>query len=281
MLNEPEELDIPEERQAPRRRANDLDGATWTRYSISVWSDIRKTPDEVALHHPAMFPIALASRLIACFTTANDKTVLDPFAGVGTTPIAAELAGKRGVGIELEPKFAKIARERPTAVELWAPAGKGKREIFTDDARHLGKYVRDGEADLVVTSPPYWDILLQRRTADSKAIRHYGDEEADLGKIADYKEFIEALGRVFDLVFRALRPGAYCCVVVMDLRKQNHFYPYHADLAARLQQSGFIFDDMVIWDRRLEYNNLRPLGYPYVFRVNKTHEFILVFQKPR
>jgi len=26
------------------KRANDLDGATWTRYSISIWSDLRKTP---------------------------------------------------------------------------------------------------------------------------------------------------------------------------------------------------------------------------------------------
>ncbi len=30
-----------------RRRGNELDGKTWTRYSISVWSDIRKTPEEI------------------------------------------------------------------------------------------------------------------------------------------------------------------------------------------------------------------------------------------
>ena len=46
-----------------RRRANALDGKTWTRYSISVWSDIKKTAEENALKHPAMFPIALAQRV--------------------------------------------------------------------------------------------------------------------------------------------------------------------------------------------------------------------------
>ncbi len=37
----------------------------------------------------------------------------------------------------------------------------------------------------------------------------------------------------------------------------------------------------MIWDRRGEYNNLRPLGFPAVFRINKTHEFVLIFRKPR
>ena len=60
------------------KRANDLDGATWTRYSISIWSDLRKTPEEAALKHPAMFPMALPARLIECFTRRG-MTVLDPF----------------------------------------------------------------------------------------------------------------------------------------------------------------------------------------------------------
>jgi hypothetical protein len=47
-----------------------------------------------------------------------------------------------------------------------------------------------------------------------------------------------------------------------------------------LQRRGFR-RDIIIWDRRQDYNNFRPLGYPAVFRVNKAHEFILIFQKPR
>ena len=79
---------------------------------------------------------------------------------------------------------------------------------------------------------------------------------------------------------RALKPGAYCCVVVMDLRKGDRLYPLHVDLGARLGDLGFICDDLIIWDRRGEYNNLRPLGYPSVFRVNRVHEYVLIFQKP-
>ena len=49
------------------RRGNDLDGATWTRYSISVWNDIRKNSTEVRTKHPAMFPTSLVSRLNRVF----------------------------------------------------------------------------------------------------------------------------------------------------------------------------------------------------------------------
>jgi hypothetical protein len=49
----------------------------------------------------------------------------------------------------------------------------------------------------VVTSPPYWDILLEKRTADYKPIRHYGDEERDLGKIDDYDQFLWELQGIF------------------------------------------------------------------------------------
>lgn len=47
-----------------------------------------------------------------------------------------------------------------------------------------------------------------------------------------------------------------------------------------MEHIGFIYDDLIIWDRRHEYNNLKPLGYPAVFRINKIHEYILIFKKP-
>ena len=65
----------------------------------------------------------------------------------------------------------------------------------------------------------------------------------------------------------------------MDIRKKNKFYPFHSDLANRMVEIGFSFEDIIIWDRQHEYNNMRPLGYPYAFRVNKVHEYILIFKK--
>lgn len=284
------ELDTParDVKRAPRiqavngRRANDLDGARWTRYSISVWSDIHKTAEEKALGHPAMFPLALATRLIECFTRQSQRVILDPFSGIGTTAIAAESLGKVGIGIEINPEYVRKAKYRPVGLFVGVDEGEvgARREIIEGNAMHLLDFVEADSVDMVVTSPPYWDILLQDRSADNKEIRHYGDAPQDLGKIRDYRQFLAALQRVFEQVFIAMKAGSYCCVVVMDLRKKDKFFPYHSDIAEFMQASGFIYDDIIIWDRRHEYNNLKPLGYPSKFRINKTHEYILIFQKP-
>ena len=263
-----------------KRRANDLDGAAWLRNSISVWDDIRKTSEEASLGHPALFPTQLVTRLIESFTTSEQRLILDPFTGVGSTVIAAEALGKVGVGLDLSPEFIQTARTRPRPMATnGAPVGE--RQLHVADAMSVLDYVDPGTVDMVVTSPPYWDILLRDRTADYKETRHYGEAERDLGRIPDYEEFLDSLASVFERVFTALKPGAYCCVVVMDLRKKNRFYPFHSDLARKLEGVGFLFDDIIIWLRGHEYNNLRPLGHPSVFRVNKVHEYITIFQKPR
>jgi DNA modification methylase len=258
-----------------KRRANNLDGKAWTRYSISLWSDIKKTKEEEELKHPAMFPVQLVTRLLECYTNDEDRIVLDPFAGVGSTIVAAHRAGKTGIGIEIEKKFVEKGLAR---IDRFL--GDTGSTIHQTDAKNLLQFVQPESVDFVVTSPPYWDILLQKRTADYKEIRHYGEAQEDLGKIADYWDFLTAVDKVFKLVLEALKPGKFCCVVVMDLRKGPNFYPYHADLGRLLHASGFEYEDILIWDRRHEYNNMRPLGYPYRFRVNKAHEYILVYRKP-
>lgn len=265
-----------------KKRANDLDGKTWTRNSISIWSDIRKTSEEAALKHPAMFPAALAARLIESFTNERDRIVFDPFAGIGSTVIAAKQSGKIGIGTELSDKFAAIAQRRVEQGTLLDDESRvGKGVVHQADAVNLLQHVEKESVDFVVTSPPYWDILNKRRSADYKEIRHYGNYENDLGAIASYEEFLKKLKKIFEQVCEAMRPGAYCCVVVMDIRKKDKFYPFHSDVARFMQEIGFIYDDVIIWDRRHEYNNMRPLGYPAVFRVNKAHEYIVIFQKPK
>ena len=267
------------ETKKTQKQANELDGKTWLRYSVSVWSDIKKTKEEIALKHPAMFPGMLAKRLIECFTPPEASLILDPFAGIGSTLLAAKELGKDAIGLEISPEFAQIAERR---VDQMLPfAGQTETKIHIADSRELYQYVSPNSVDMVVTSPPYWDILLQKRTADNKEQRDYGEVLADLGKIRNYEKFLLELRKIFEQVYNVMKPNSYCCVIVMDLRKKNRFYPYHIDISQFMQEVGFIFDDLMIWNRGQEYNNLRPLGYPSVFRVNKVHEFILIFQKPK
>jgi DNA modification methylase len=262
-------------------RTNDLDGATWLKYSVSVWDDLGKTQEEYAFAHPAMFPSELPDRLIQMFMTRNaEKTILDPFMGSGATLVAAVNNHKLGVGFELYDDFIQLAQKRLTGTLNFSEKPKEFR-IIKDDARNLKNYFEPESIDMCITSPPYWNILSQKRTADYKEIRKYGDAEKDLGEIASYQDFLAELQKVFKQVFVALKPNSYCVVNVMDLRKQADFYAYHVDVIDFMRQIGFDLDDIIIWNRNKEYNNLRPLGYPFVFRVNKVHEFILIFKKPK
>ncbi len=264
-----------------RKRCNRLDGKTWTRYSISVWSDLRRSIPESRLNHPAAFPLQLAGRCIEIFTAAPGEVVLDPFAGTGTTLLGAYNLGRQGVGFEIYERYLALFEQRLRSEEA-APAGSRfpRPRLYHDNALNLGHYLEPNSVDFILTSPPYWDILLAKRSADRRRQRDYGEHAADLGRSGDYRSFLESLTAVFREAHAVLKPGRACVVVLMDLRKKNRFYPLHMDLCAALQPAGFQLEDIIIWDRRHEYNYLRPLGYPAVFRVNKVHEYLLIFSRP-
>jgi site-specific DNA-methyltransferase (adenine-specific) len=59
----------------------------------------------------ATFSMDIPTKAIKILTYKND-IVLDPFAGSGTSMVAAETLNRRWVGIELSPNYAKIANER-------------------------------------------------------------------------------------------------------------------------------------------------------------------------
>jgi len=279
-------------------RLNDLDGRTWLKYSISVWS-IAKTPEEVKLGHPAMFPLELCERLIKIYTKVGD-VVLDPFMGSGSVLVAAKKLGRKGIGFEIVPEYVELAKKRLQSVKPLAPTDLTaftqdakkleeikKRierpylepEIYLEDARNLSKYLKPESVDFCLTSPPYWNVHRRERTADRKEPRPYSNLLNDLGNIPDYNMFLNELKKVFQQVYTVLKKGKRCVVVVMDLRVEDKFIPFHMDITQMMQSVGFILEDIIIWDRRAEYNNLRPLGYPYVFIVNKVHEYVLIFRK--
>lgn len=79
-----------------------------------VWdipTDPIKRPIGCADDHPAMMPIALAEQCLA-LTSRRDSVVLDPFAGSGTTLLAAQRLGRRWVGIELKPSYVDLIEQR-------------------------------------------------------------------------------------------------------------------------------------------------------------------------
>jgi site-specific DNA-methyltransferase (adenine-specific) len=65
-------------------------------------------PGESTKHHPAPFPLELATRLVRMFSFVGD-TVLDPFCGSGTTMIAAFRTERNSIGVEIDPDYCRMA----------------------------------------------------------------------------------------------------------------------------------------------------------------------------
>jgi site-specific DNA-methyltransferase (adenine-specific) len=61
--------------------------------------------------HPAPFPLELPKRCIKLFSYVGD-TVLDPFVGSGTTLIAASMLERKGIGVDVDKGYCKLAKSR-------------------------------------------------------------------------------------------------------------------------------------------------------------------------
>ena len=72
--------------------------------------------DRSTTQHPTAKPLDLMLQLVTLFTDP-DETILDPFAGSGTTGVAALRLGRRFIGIEKDPKYFQLACDRLRAEE--------------------------------------------------------------------------------------------------------------------------------------------------------------------
>ena len=73
----------------------------WKEFTRGIWS-IRTDRDP---EHPATFPIELAERVVRLYSFVDDL-IVDPFSGTGTTTVAAEMWGRRGIGFEIAEEYA-------------------------------------------------------------------------------------------------------------------------------------------------------------------------------
>ena len=96
----------------PDRGESDIGRDEFMAGTLSIW----EIPPESAkrVGHPAPFPVALAERVVHLFSYVGD-VVLDPFAGSGTTCVAAAQHGRRYVGFDIDPAYCALAEARVRA----------------------------------------------------------------------------------------------------------------------------------------------------------------------
>jgi site-specific DNA-methyltransferase (adenine-specific) len=73
-----------------------------------VWTDVT---GQARKDHPAPYPLEIPRRLIRMFSFVGD-TVVDPFAGTGTTTLAAIETGRNSIAVEIDPGYVSIIEMR-------------------------------------------------------------------------------------------------------------------------------------------------------------------------
>jgi DNA modification methylase len=275
----PSSEEIP---QKPRlvNRLNDLSGKEWIKFTKSWFKHSPPPRDKPKLIHPAGFPETLVREFVEFFTKRN-MWVLDPFLGTGSTLLAARASGRNAVGVEINPRYASIARSRLQK----APPSDGTRQLVVQgNARGLQKIFAENnlqKADFCITSPPYWNQLkrssLRQRERKQKGLdTHYSNDPDDIGNIRGYEEFLDAQRRIFDEVYEIVKVGGYLVVVTNNVFSEGRLYPLAFDTLTTLAKTWVPKDERV-WlhdDKRL-----LPLGIYNAWVGNRSHQYCLVFRK--
>jgi modification methylase len=139
--------------------ARELPASVWltAQQPVRVQRRGRYLPESTA--HPGKMLPAIAQQAIAIYSDPGDL-VLDPMCGIGTTLVEAVHLGRRALGLELEPRWSKVAAANLAHARQHGAPGSGK--VTTGDARRLGHGVLNryrGQVQLILTSPPYGSSL--------------------------------------------------------------------------------------------------------------------------
>jgi len=284
--------DIQKKEKQRQKSFNGLTASEWTVLSRNIWDDVSSPREPHHLEHGAVYPVKLVSRLVTMYSKKGDW-VLDPFLGIGSTVVGAMELQRNAVGIELNPRFANIARDW---IEKRGGLLKtGSTEVIQGDCRQiLGELPKD-KFQLVITSPPYADFIHRSvedranthktsiiRIQNNSRVKPYGDSPKDFGNLP-YDDFLEQLEPVLADCARVTRPGGYQVWVVKDHRDTKAGIPYisvHSDLAGLAKNAGLVFHDLIIWNQN-EQRRLVLLGYPSVFYTNQNCSFLVVLRKPQ
>jgi DNA modification methylase len=184
----------------------------------------------------------LVATFLRQYTQPGDM-VLDPFAGYGTTLIAAELMDRAAYGIEFDARRARYIR-----TQIQHPA-----RLFHGDARQLLSYPLP-PIDFSITSPPFME-----RDDPEDPLANYS--VAGQG----YAAYLRGIEQIYGQLRQRLKPGARAVLEVANLKGSGGVTTLAWDVARAVSNVlTFEGETIVAWDR---------YGYGY------DHSYCLVFRK--
>ena len=264
----------------------------WIKAQMGVWRvyyEGRDVRDKEI--HPAVMPIALAKKIVELFTHKGEL-VLDPFNGIGTTLLACQDLERNAMGFDINKKYCSFAEKRLTQQKA---KGQTQQLVVNDDARNIMNYLNPESLALIVTSPPYANLLNRPRLNKSRRgndrkneqflkVEQYSQDSRDLGTLT-IETYAKQLSEIYGKMFPLLRPNGHSIINVPDMWWSNgdggkripiHIYVYHA-----MVDAGYELRNTLIWDRMNLVNRVGIFGWPSNYiTMGTTFEYLLDFWKP-
>jgi len=215
------------------------------------------------------WPPQIPRNLILRYSEKHD-VVLDPFMGGGTTLIECLLLGRNGIGIDINPFAVKLASYRikelaEAAKQTLFELPKVLIEVRLGDARDL-RFIQDETIDLICAHPPYGDTI------------HYTNGiQGDLSQINDIKLFCNEMKIIANELYRVLKHGKKCTVLIGDMRKNGAIIPLGFHIMQKFLKAGFKTHEVAIKDQHQCMTDQFWAGRRKFLRI--AHEYLFIFEK--
>ncbi|WP_052442572.1 TRM11 family SAM-dependent methyltransferase [Streptacidiphilus neutrinimicus] len=197
--------------------------------------------------HPGKMLPAIARHAIDVYTKPGD-TVLDPMCGIGTTLVEATHLGRHAIGVELEHRWAQVARGN--VMHAHRQGAQGAATVYRGDARDADRIVNPelhGSVNLLLTSPPYGaslhgQVRSTRETGQDGIVKFHDTYGTSMGNLAHAPT--DELLDSFTQILRSCRPlladGATVAVTARPWREHGELVDLPAAVVAAGQAAGLV-----------------------------------------
>jgi len=141
-----------------------------------------------------------------------------------------------------------------------------------NDARNIDNYIEKETIKLIITSPPYANLLNRKRKNKSRRgelrkndqynrVEQYSQDSRDIG-ILELDDYSNQISYIYEKLYPLLQPKGHCVINVADMWWENERIPIHISIIRALENAGFKFRNTIIWDRTNIVNSIGVFGWP-------------------
>lgn len=225
----------------------------------NVWIPTEDNGKAVITHHIILEQEEVINRILLSTTDEGENVYIK----IGTKLNEELLLKERNIKIEyFKKEYIKrnFSNKIKNTLNLVANNSKKKAEVYFKTSEIMEE-VKDGEIDLVVTSPPYWDL------------KNYF-KEGQIGQ-ESYEKYLERLNKVWKECYRILKDDGNVFININTRTKDKKPILIPGDFIKQCQEIGFSLKDIIIWHKSsgipTSGKNLTD-KYEYVLWFTKKYE---------